>query len=83
MRYLPKSPGERIEMLKQIGAGSIDDLFATIPEEYRLERDLDVPRQMGESEIVEHFRASCAEERRRLCKLSGRWSLPPLPPGGD
>jgi glycine dehydrogenase subunit 1 len=56
MRYLPKSPGERIEMLKQIGAGSIDDLFATIPQEYRLERDLEVPRQMGESEIVEYFR---------------------------
>src|SRR5580693_5593904 len=56
MRYLPKSPGERIEMLKQIGVGSIDDLFATIPQEYRLERDLDVPRQMGESEIVEYFR---------------------------
>jgi glycine dehydrogenase subunit 1 len=56
MRYLPKSPGERIEMLKQIGAGAIDDLFSTIPQEYRLERDLDVPRQMGESEIVEYFR---------------------------
>src|SRR5271168_2498638 len=56
MRYLPKSPGERLEMLKQIGAGSIDDLFSTIPQEYRLQRDLDVPRQMGESEIVEYFR---------------------------
>src|ERR1700727_703412 len=56
MRYLPKSPGERIEMLQQIGAGSIDDLFSTIPQEYRLERDLDVPRQMAESEIVEYFR---------------------------
>ncbi len=56
MRYLPKSPGERIEMLQQIGAGSIDDLFSTIPQEYRLERDLNVPRQMGESEIVEYFR---------------------------
>src|ERR1700733_4888523 len=56
MRYLPKSPGERLEMLKQIGAGSIDDLFSTIPQEYRLQRDLDVPRQMGESEIVDYFR---------------------------
>jgi glycine dehydrogenase subunit 1 len=56
MRYLPKSPGERLEMLQQIGAGSIDDLFSTIPQEYRLERDLAVPRQMGESEIVEYFR---------------------------
>jgi glycine dehydrogenase subunit 1 len=56
MRYLPKSPAERLEMLKQIGAGSIDDLFSTIPQEYRLQRDLDVPRQMGESEIVDYFR---------------------------
>jgi glycine dehydrogenase subunit 1 len=60
MRYLPKSPGERLEMLQQIGAGSIDDLFATIPQEYRLERDLAVPRQMGESEIVDYFRQAAA-----------------------
>src|SRR5271154_4174851 len=58
MRYLPKSPGERLDMLKQIGASSIDDLFSTIPQEYRLERDLDVPRQMGESEIVDYFRSA-------------------------
>jgi glycine dehydrogenase subunit 1 len=56
MRYLPKSPAERTAMLQQMGAGSIDDLFATIPQEYRLARDLEVPRQMAESEIVEFFR---------------------------
>src|SRR6201997_1250482 len=56
MRYLPKSPAERAEMLREIGASSIDDLFATIPEEYRLGRDLDIPRQMGESEIIDHFK---------------------------
>jgi glycine dehydrogenase subunit 1 len=61
MRYLPKSPGERIEMLKQIGVGSIDDLFSTIPQEYRLARDLQVPRQMGESEIVDYFRKASLE----------------------
>src|SRR5271168_3501147 len=60
MRYLPKSPGERIEMLQQIGAGSIDDLFSTIPQEYRLERDLDVPRQMAESEIIDYFKRAAA-----------------------
>src|ERR1700760_4045404 len=61
MRYLPKSPGERIEMLQQIGAASIDDLFSTIPQEYRLERDLAVPRQMAESEIVEYFRNAASK----------------------
>src|SRR5664279_1952229 len=56
MRYLPKSPAEREQMLAEIRAASIDDLFSTIPQEYRLERDLEVPRQMGESEIVDYFR---------------------------
>ena len=54
MRYLPKSPADRKAMLQAIG--SIDDLFAPIPAEYRLERDLKVPRQMAESEIVDWFR---------------------------
>ncbi len=61
MRYLPKSPVERTEMLQDIGVNSIDDLFSTIPAEYRLVRDLAVPRQMGESEIVEYFRKASAE----------------------
>src|SRR5581483_344598 len=56
MRYLPKSPSDRDAMLKAIGARSIDELFAPIPAEYRLNRDLDVPRQMAESEIVDWFR---------------------------
>ena len=61
MRYLPKSPAERVEMLDQIGAPSIDKLFEVIPEEYRLTRDLDIPRQMGESEIIDFFKAAGAK----------------------
>jgi len=56
MRYLPKSPADREAILKAIGARSIDDLFAPIPAEYRLNRDLNIPRQMSESEIVDWFR---------------------------
>ena len=56
MRYLPKSPADREALLKVIGSRSIDDLFAPIPAEYRLQRDLKVPRQMAESEIVDWFR---------------------------
>jgi glycine dehydrogenase subunit 1 len=58
MRYLPKSPDERRQMLAEIGASSIDSLFEVIPAEYRLNRDLDVPRQQAESEIVDYFRAA-------------------------
>jgi glycine dehydrogenase subunit 1 len=61
MRYLPKSPAERVAMLAQIGAKSIDDLFAVIPAEYRLDRDLEVPRQMAESEIIDYFKQAGAK----------------------
>src|ERR1700712_1855916 len=57
MRYLPKSPADREDMLAEIGVASIDDLFSTIPAEYQLKRDLKVPRQHGESEILDRFRA--------------------------
>ncbi len=55
MRYLPKSPQDREEMLADIGVDNIDSLFATIPAEYQLTRDLNVPRQHGESEIIDRF----------------------------
>src|SRR6266540_4386017 len=61
MRYLPKSSAERERMLREIGVGSIDELFSHIPSEYRLNRELAIPRQMAESEIVDWFRARAAE----------------------
>ncbi|HVG26550.1 MAG TPA: aminomethyl-transferring glycine dehydrogenase subunit GcvPA [Acidobacteriaceae bacterium] len=60
MRYLPKSPADRKEMLEAIGASSIEELFETIPGEYRLTRDLEVPRQHAESEVMDRFRAFAA-----------------------
>ena len=61
MRYLPKSPAEREQMIAAIGAASIDELFEVIPAEYRFARDLDVPRQQAESEIISYFRAAGAK----------------------
>lgn len=48
-------------MLKAIGVDSIEDLFRPIPAEYRLRRDLKIPRQMAEAEIVEWFRERSRE----------------------
>jgi glycine dehydrogenase subunit 1 len=56
MRYLPKSPADREQMLREIGCKSMDDLFAPIPAQYRLNRDLKVPRQMAESEVIDYFK---------------------------
>ncbi len=48
-------------MLRAIGIRSVDDLFAPIPAEYRLARDLAIPRQMAESEIVDWFKQRAKE----------------------
>jgi glycine dehydrogenase subunit 1 len=61
MRYLPKSPADREAMLQAIGVRSVDDLFAPVPPEFRLKRDLNIPRQMAESEIVDWFKLRAKE----------------------
>ncbi len=71
MRYLPKSDAERAAMLREIGASSIDELFSIIPEEYRLRRDLEIPRQMGESEIVGHFKDAAARNANGYASFLG------------
>jgi glycine dehydrogenase subunit 1 len=61
MRYLPKSPSERQAMLASIGAGSIENLFESIPAPLRLGRALELPGPMSEAEIIAWFRARAAE----------------------
>lgn len=55
MRYIPNSPDERAEMLKQIGAGSIENLFESIPEDLRLRDHLNVPAARSEIELLNKF----------------------------
>ncbi len=71
MRYLPKSPSDREAMLRDIGVKSVDDLFAAIPVEYRLTRDLNIPRSYAESEIVEFFRDRAAENGQGYATFLG------------
>ena len=71
MRYLPKSPAERHQMLAAIGARSIDELFASIPAEYRLRRPLQLPGPLSEMEIIEYFRARAAENARGYTSFLG------------
>ena len=61
MRYLPKSPAERREMLAAIGVQSIDELFATIPEQFRLKAQLRLPAADVRAEIIQYFRERAAE----------------------
>jgi glycine dehydrogenase subunit 1 len=55
LRYIPNSPDERAEMLQQIGAASIEQLFDSIPEKLRLQDRLKVPAALSEIELLRKF----------------------------
>jgi len=61
MRYLPKSPAERQEMLAAIGVRSAEALFSSIPERYRLKQPLNLPGPLSEAEIISYFKERAAE----------------------
>ncbi len=61
MRYLPKSPAERQVMLAKIGVKSIEELFSSIPEAYRLKKPLNLPGPYSEQEVIEYFQARAGE----------------------
>lgn len=61
MRYLPKSPSERQEMLSAIGVRSADGLFASIPSQFRLKELLELPGPLSETEIIKFFTERAAE----------------------
>src|SRR6476619_307951 len=75
MPYLYTTPEDRTEMLAAIGAKSIDDLFAMIPREMRLDRPLAIPPAMSEMELTQHMAALAAKNEHassKVCFLGGR-----------
>jgi len=56
MRYIPNSPQEREDMLRDIGLSSIEELFRGIPEGLRKKELLDLPSAVSEPELIAHFR---------------------------
>jgi glycine dehydrogenase subunit 1 len=71
MRYLPKSPSERQEMLQAIGVRSLEELFWTIPEKYRLKQPLRLPGPLSEMEIIQYFRGRAEENARGYTSFLG------------
>jgi glycine dehydrogenase subunit 1 len=71
MRYLPKSPAERQEMLASIGVKSIDELFSSIPEAYRLKEPLKLPGPFSEAEVVQYFEERAKENSRGYTSFLG------------
>jgi len=55
MSYFPNTPSDQAEMLRAIGVRSLDELFAVVPEEFRLGRPLNLPAAMSELELVRYM----------------------------
>lgn len=54
MSYVLNTPDDQKAMLTAIGVSSVEDLFAKIPPELRLNRPLDIPAAMPEMELQAH-----------------------------
>jgi glycine dehydrogenase subunit 1 len=55
MPYLYNTPEDEREMLSAIGASSVSELFAVVPNELRLHRDLNLPAALTELELTQHL----------------------------
>jgi len=72
--YIPTTPDELQEMLGAIGVRTIDDLFAEIPPELRLQGELNIPEGMSEPEMARKVsRLAEANETvdQKVCFLGG------------
>ncbi|MFB3853662.1 MAG: aminomethyl-transferring glycine dehydrogenase subunit GcvPA [Vicinamibacterales bacterium] len=54
-RYIPNTEEDIRRMLAAIGVESIDDLFAQVPANVRLKRDLAIPPAMSEPDLFAHI----------------------------
>jgi glycine dehydrogenase subunit 1 len=59
-RYTAATDGDRQAMLEAIGVSSIDDLFADVPENLRLDRPLNLPAGKPEQEVNGYLRELAA-----------------------
>jgi glycine dehydrogenase subunit 1 len=61
MRYLPLTDADRAAMLAEIGAPSVDALFADVPEAARIAGPVDLPPHQGEIEVERQLAALAAK----------------------
>jgi glycine dehydrogenase subunit 1 len=62
-RYTSATERDRREMLDAIGVGSIEELFAEIPEDIRLGREIDLPAGRSEQEVLAELAALAGRNR--------------------
>jgi glycine dehydrogenase subunit 1 len=74
MPYVSNTPEDQRAMLEAIGVSSLEELFASIPPELRLNRPLDIPPALAEMELSAHLAALAARNQpagQKVCFLGG------------
>ena len=69
MDYVQITPRQRDEMLKAVGARTMNDLLKQVPDEVRLKRDLDLPPGMDELSLRDHLSKLAAANRPADAKV--------------
>ena len=73
-RYTSATDSDREQMLAEIGASSVEELFADVPADLRLPRPLELEDGLPENEVYERLRelaARNADAESELCFLGG------------
>ncbi len=70
MRYIPHTEDDIRQMLAKIGVDTIDALFSEVPSDLRLNRDLNLPEALAESELLRNFKALAAVNATAQTHLS-------------
>jgi glycine dehydrogenase subunit 1 len=74
MPYTYNTPDDERSMLQSIGVNSVQELFQFVPEEFRLNRPLEIPSALGELELTQHLTALAgknANAQQKACFLGG------------
>ena len=62
--YIPNSlPEIKQEMMQEIGTKSLEELYADIPEKYRLKKPLNLPEALSEFEVKKHVGALLSKNK--------------------
>ena len=66
-KYFPHTPEDIEGMLARIGVKTLDDLYADVPRQIRLQGDYDLPEAMSEIEVRRFFDRLCRDDKQLVC----------------
>ena len=70
MTYVPHTDKDRQEMLRRLGAGSVEELFEEIPPSLRYPGDLPLPPPLAQQEVEEEFGRLAGENKAHQATAS-------------